>query len=316
MNCLTTTASAALCVVAATIASAAMVTQSPSRAASIVEYVAVVSDDGAPIVGLKAGDFQVTTDVPVTIEDVSPATTPLSIALVVDGTASVGEHLEVSANVLDRALLDRLRPGERVRILTVATSPVVGEGFTADVARLKGLVRQALDGGRTGPSPIWDTLWHAGQALAAEPSPRVILLFSDGRATGNNRGFFEMLHALSLDGITVAIVASANRETLGQIGGQAAIVRPDAALRALADNTGGPYYVDRNVPPATSKPAPGSNAPARLQAEVIVERIMTELRQRYAVRFVVPADGTFHKLRVAVSRPGVTVRARAMFLAK
>jgi hypothetical protein len=294
---------------------------SQTRLISITEYVSVVRNDGTPIEGLPRSAFQLTSnDQPVPIDSVSQATAPLTIALVLDATASIA-FFELPAKLLEQSFLGRLRPGDRARVLTVATSPLIDDAWTDDVKVLKRSIERALDGDRTGPSPIWDTLWHASVALSSEPGPRVILLSTDGRTTGNERGFFDVLHDLSIDNVTVAVISSAMRESFGQMGGKQANVRPDATLRALAAHTGGPFYVDSNLPtrppPKPAKPAPDAPpADLRLRRDVIFARVMTELQRRYAVTFVVPADGQFHHLRVTVQQPGATVRARAMYLAK
>ena len=292
------------------VTTAPLVSTRQADRASIVEYVSVLSADGTPIDGLPPTAFQLTSDdQPITIGDVSSIAAPMTMAVVLDATASVGANLELPSKVLERALLPRLRERDRARVLTVATSPFVGDRWTSDVSLLKSSIKQALDGSRTGPSPIWDTLWHAGRALSTEPGPRVVLLATDGRTSGNEHGYLDVLYRLSVDGITVAVIASAQRETLGQMAGKLAVVRPDVTLRDLAAQTGGPFYVDRNIPTRTP-------TDLRLESEVIVGRMMAELQRRYAIRFSAPADGQFHRLRVTVQHPGATVRARAMFLSK
>ena len=99
-----------------------------------------------------------------------------------------------------------------------------------------------------GPSPIWDALIEASQALKGESGVRAIVLVSDGLATGNTHSARETANALSAEGIRVGVVAEETILTMTPLTPMSAIGRdPLKPLQAIADATGGRFILDKAI---------------------------------------------------------------------
>lgn len=97
---------------------------------------------------------------------------------------------------------------------------------------------------RDSPSPIWDGVYSVVEALEASPDRRVILLFSDGKASANIHGFAEALERARRSAVTVnvvVVVASKTKTLEADRPGD-----PAERLKKMADATGG-RYVERNL---------------------------------------------------------------------
>ena len=103
------------------------------------------------------------------------------------------------------------------------------------------VVLAARDADRIGPSPLWDGVQTAVEALELEWRRRAIVMVTDGRATGNVHGMaYVMGHAIAAS-VSINIVAVPTGMFLPQGGTAAARVRPSAWLEEMAGATGGAY---------------------------------------------------------------------------
>lgn len=314
--------------------------------ATVTEYVSVVGADNAPLKDLNEHDFEVDSDgVPMRPITVAMQPAPLALVILIDASFSMPPTFDRNglAKALDAQVLSRIRPGDRLRVGSIASTLLVGSRFTDNRLELRTALTEAIVGNDdhllkplsstpptgwppgatfesllTGPSAIWDALWTARGLLDAERDHRAILLVTDGKASGNVHGFNDTLHWLFLGGITVSVVGEAARQTISQVGGRAVSVQPTQQLEHLARETGGLYAVDRRVP-ADARPLrgqPPTAAAMRLPIQDILERMIVGLQQSYAISFPSAGDGTFHNLQIKSRRPDVVVRARTLYLAK
>jgi hypothetical protein len=108
---------------------------------------------------------------------------------------------------------------------------------------------EALLDERGGPSPIWDALDKAVAVLQPRPEPRVVILLTDGEATGNVLPFTDIFDRVRGAGIAIFILAP---RWTGLSGPSKAGPDPSARLRQLADATCGGYLTfntDAAMPP-------------------------------------------------------------------
>jgi len=313
-----------------------------SRVADIVEYVSVADGGGHLVEGLTPTEFEVLVDNrPVAVTSVARSA-PLSLTLIIDDTVSMA----TPRNLIEKAevaLAAELRPGDFVRIAGV--TPAERQDLTvlpslADVMRAaKALIDLSgrQEPGHTGPSPIWDAVGAVTQAMADDAGHRAAILLTDGRATGNQRGFADVLPEVCAAGITTSVIGRGASSvgmtgvTITRIQGvvriaaapPGAAVRSDLQLRDLARQTGGRYepwpgttsvkFNDQYLTPNGLSATP-PNKPPRL-GEVLAAMVR-EFRDSYAISFRTPADGRSHPLEVRVTRPDAFARSRALFLAR
>ncbi len=145
----------------------------------------LVTDNGKPVEGLTASDFEVLDNgVPQVIESASFQEIPASVILILDMSGSVAGRLVEHLKKAGFDLLDKLREGERAALITFNHAVMLDSTLTSDLQS----VRQALD--RTQPRSFGKTslidasyagLIHA-ESKADQP---LIIVFSDGLDTSS-----------------------------------------------------------------------------------------------------------------------------------
>jgi hypothetical protein len=210
---------------------------------------------------------------------------------------------DVLNSAVERAWREPRTPPDRVRVGGLARTLVLSPRFATEQAELRLATRLALDvprADRIGPSPLWDGVETAVQALEAERGRRAIVMVTDGRSTGNVHGMAEVTnHAVFAD-VSINVIGAPTGMFLRQDESTYARVRPTVLLEQMAGATGGAYAEVRG---------PGDVAP-------FLVRGISRLHELYTLGFPPVAwDGRTHGIAVRVKRPGVTVRAKAGYVA-
>jgi hypothetical protein len=282
----------------------------------------VLNADGQPVTDLVPGDFDVLVDgAPAAMAQVSRTPADVAVVMLVDGTASQPlKRYELLAGV-QTGLIPSLQPGDRARLALLGNPTTFSQWLSADRTAASAFARTYLDRPPLEPSPIWDAIDAAVKSLADTTEPRVLMLMSDGRSTGNRLSMDDAARSAIAGGVSISVVSEGGEWLIPQFGDAPDRARSDASLKWLADTTGGLYLPDgtarRTLKPqmnafayvtelvnTPSKPAP------------LVSTIMSSLRQRYRLQFEVRADGRVHTLDVRTKRPGVTVRAPRLIAAR
>jgi VWFA-related protein len=285
--------------------------QTPPPTGRVVVQVEVDQADGKPASGLTRDDFEILVDgQPQPIAFFSAYETPVSVVLLLDESASMRMGDLASGIVIQRTLDQwfpfSLKPADRARVGTIAKHLFLSDRFTSDrheLVQAGFAARTRPPADKLGPSPIWDAVDAAVTALEAEGGHRAIVLFTDGRSTGNGVSLGNAgAHAMRAGASVHVIAEHAAPLTIIQADGTEAVVAPDTGLRWLADRTGGGYVSDRPFP--WSDPGP------------IVAHLLDSLHHAYTIGFVPSArDGQVHGLEIKATRGGLAVRARKSFLA-
>jgi VWFA-related protein len=263
-------------------------TQNPTFSSKVeaVRVDVLVTEDGKPVRGLRAADFEIFDNgVRQTVDFASAEQLPLNVVFTFDLSGSiVGERL---ANLREagRAVLDGLLKGDQAAFVAFNDAVLVGPGLTADA----GLVRAAIDRAEpAGNTSLVDAAF-AGMMLAeADVGRGLVIVFSDGLDTSSWLGPKAVLDvAKRSDAVVYAVSA-----------GQA---RRAEFLGDLAEQTGGRLFKIEST---------GSLSAVFLE-------VLNEFRQRYLVSYSptgVPQDG-WHQLTVRVKGRSAVVKARPGYLA-
>jgi Ca-activated chloride channel family protein len=255
----------------------------------LVEVYATVTDAaGMPVSGLTAGDFEVYEDGqrrPIDVFAVGDV--PLTVVLGVDRSWSMaGERLTLAKRASQR-FLDALRPTDRSMVMAISNEPEIVAPLTmsrADQARTIG----QLDPWST--TALHDAIIAALDRLDGAPGRQAVVIFSDGADRYSRAD-------------AAAVVARARRSQ--------ALVYPiglgrerPALLAELAVITGGRSFLVREM----------------RDLEGTLTTVARELRSQYLLGYSPPtregsARGEWRSIRVAVSRPGLRVRARDGYVA-
>lgn len=268
-----------------------------------------VAVDG-PIVGtggvLTNDDFVVSIDGrPAAIASITPPPTPLTILLLLDKTISMETYGEIDDDVA-KSFVPALQAGDRARLGGIASRFALAPAFSSNPREILATGRSAVafrKEERGGPSPIWDAMERALDAIAPEPGLRAILLVSDGRGTGNRTSLAAVGDRAISSGVVVDVLSEALPVILRQSETTAARVRPGLVLEEMARATGG-LIVPVDPTPSTVLPPAGPT----------LVRFVNDLRGMYTI--AVPAEGppgSVHRVDVTITRPGLTARTRRAY---
>ena len=252
----------------------------------VVRVDVLARDRNGPVRNLTAGDFEILdSGVPQQVELVSFEQVPLTIALVLDGSASIdAERLD---NLRDggRAILENLKADDQVALLTFNDTVELKERLTRDAPRVRAALGRLVSSQDSfSGTALIDASFAAMTLLDAEPGRALLVAFTDGVDTSS---------WLNAD----RVLQAARRSNAVTYGVSTAALPKGSFLRELGDVTGGGAIEIRST--------------AQLRATFV--RILEEFRQRYLVSYSpanVPADG-WHPLTVRVKNRSVEVRARA-----
>lgn len=296
-----------------------LATQSPAQNGpafrSNVEIVVVpftvVDANGVAVGNLTRDEFHVyDNDVRRPIENLwSDNDLPLTLGVIIDASESqkdqLSEHRETAIQLLQRIL----RPGDRAFVISVdedirlwvdltEAAADLGKQISGSPGDLFGepcaMQRSSAPGLRPtsacGPSPVWDAIYDAaGLRLRSLTGNKAMLVLTDGFDSGSTHNWRQAVDAASrADAVVYAI------QYRSGFGGSFA---PD--LYRLVGEAGGTWF----------RSPGGEYGP-------IVSRIETDLRHRYVLGFRPErlSAKVRHEIRVEVTRPDLTVRARRTYV--
>jgi hypothetical protein len=260
---------------------------------------------GRPVKGIEPGEFTLFIDnVPAPIVDVAAELQSLRLILIVDVTT----RPPLSAGLLREAIdqvAGAMRDGDRAHVWRVGGRITRGPAFTREAISRRtaaGFAANPANLERSGPSPIWDAIVEASEALETGEGRRAILLYTDGRASGNRHGAADVATRALAAGVSVSVVAPQTTTTFRN-DDRMITVHPDRMPQAIARDTGGVFFHfpqgrrsrDDGPPPSLGATFAG---------------IMTSLRHEYVLTVARPDGPGPHLIGVRVNRPGLTLRAR------
>jgi Ca-activated chloride channel family protein len=261
-----------------------------SSGVNLVEVYAAVTDQaGNPVTGLQRGDFAVLEDgQPQALSAFAEGDFPLSVALAVDRSFSMGAKQLPTAVSAARTFLGELRPQDQSMIVGIGSEIEVLSPLSTDRPAQMRVLSALQPWGTTG---LHDAIIQSVEAIQAAKGRRALVLLSDGSDRYSKATAADALARGRRSDVMIYPVA---------------IGRAPAPLFAqLASLTGG-----RSFQPQT---------PAELN--VIMRTIANELRHQYLLGYtpsksIVTGDEQWRTITVRVTRPDLTVRARDGYLAK
>ena len=267
--------------------------------------VAVEDAEGRPVAELVAADFSLQVHGrPVPIERVTSQSAGLSVAIVLDLTASgfwpgAGSGASAAEQTIRDHVLSNLPEGSAVVVGSFGRAVRWPGGFSQDRSEQHRQLRSAVslpEAERTGPSPLWDAVNESLTMLRGREPRRAVLLVTDGQATGNRLSLAEVADRAIADGVAINVVFTGASGMIRQTRGTAAAVHPDRPLVRLATATGG-YYAAR--PDQTLQAAPVD----------ALRNAARGMRTVYRVEFMAPVTPGFQQLVVTMRDPRHRARA-------
>jgi VWFA-related protein len=283
-----------------------------SGARTVAVYATVAQKDGRLVTDLLREAFEIRDEgKPQPITVFSTDVQPVSVVMMLDHSGSMRGNVGLVEQAAE-AFIKNLGPGDTARIGTFAERIVIQpESFTSDQGSLIRILRSGQP--VIGPTPLWNALDMAVEALRGREGRKIVLVFSDGgdapmNISLNNRSIMDVMRDAQRDDVmvyaiglqTTVLMGPNPRGGLGSMGGSMTSVRPDPGLARIAEDTGGGYFeLNRGENLATTFAA-----------------VADELHRQYALGFEPPRlDDKMHKLDVRVNRKGLNVRARKEYFA-
>jgi VWFA-related protein len=264
---------------------------------------AVRDKSGAYVKDLTQADFEIKEDgkrQPLT-HFAREVDSPITVALLLDVSGSVRNVLGEEKSAAARFFEEVLRPGDQAMLVGFAQMIAVWVDLTPSKTELLESLKRAgpdaLPLGEVEMRPRGGTLLYdavnlvASQKLKHLPGRKVMILITDGEDNGSLEGTGKAIQAAQIaDTVIYGIhykeetYRSSARDGLG-------------ALAKLAEPTGGrAFHVSGKMPLAR-----------------IFQEIAEEMRNQYGLGYSPPPgsrDGTFHKLEVKSTKPGLKAQAR------
>lgn len=255
-------------------------------------YASVVDENDAPVTGLSASDFVVREDdVAREVLRVSPATEPMQIAVLVDTSQAMEEHLLDVRTALG-AFFKQMGGKHEIALIGLGERPTVLLDYTRDAGRLEKSVGTVFSRSGSG-SYILDGIVEASNGMRRrDTTRRHIIVYAARGPEFSERYHQSVVEALRESGATLHTL------TLTRPGSAMGNREEQELAQAIAEGT----------------KMTGGRRDDLLTPMVLRDRLEAlgnELENQYQVVYARPSRLIPPKtLEVTVKRPGVTVRAR------
>ena len=269
--------------------------------------VTVTDREGRYVPNLTAADFAVFEDGrPQLVSQFAAGHVPLDVGFLIDTSSSMRDHLPLAQKAA-RGLVRQLRDGDRGAVTGIASTVVLQQPLTPDLARVDGALGATHASGNTA---LYEALYVALRQYqqerldTAEVRRRVIVLLSDGVDTSSHVAFEDVLDLLRRVDVTIYVVSLADDPSLLRGAGTERVSFESAhALSSFAHESGGRLFTPR----------------AARELPAIYDAIGQELSNQYVLGYV-PAgsggDGRFRHVWVGVLAPRAAMaRTRAGYCA-
>jgi VWFA-related protein len=257
-------------------------------------YASVVDKNDAPISGLSVGEFVVREDDAAReVLRVSTATEPMQIAVLVDTSQAMEEHMLDVRNAL-RTFFKQMAGKHDIALIGLGERPTVLSDYTRDAARLDKSVGSVFSRSGSG-TYILDGIVEASEGMRRRKAARPHIIVYAARGPE----FSERYHQSVIDALRES---GATLHTL-------MLTKPGAAMGSREEQE-----LAKAVAEGTR--ATGGRRDDLLTPMALSDRLQSlgnELEQQYQVVYARPSRLVPPKsMEVSVKRPSVTVRARRL----
>ena len=290
MNRLRSIHAAATCAVAAVLVASYLVpaaAQGDRRERTL--FVSAVNESGEPVEGLGPEAFVVREDgTRREILRVSRATEPMDVALLVDNSTAAADEITFLRSALSN-FVQRMAPGNKVAVITLAERPTIRVEYTDDAVRLKESVGALFSTPQSGMT-LLDGIIETVKGLDRRETARAVIVpvITDG-VEFTNYYFRDIVNALTKGRVALHIVGIGPFYHTEEHGTRERSFLLDAGPR----DSGG-----QRVSLLSAHGLDGA-----------MEKLARELRSQYKVVYnrpesLIPPE----KVSVSPGRPGLTVR--------
>ena len=261
-----------------------------SSGVNVVEvYAAATDQNGNPVTGLRREDFTVLEDgQPQSVSAFAEGDFPLSVAIGLDRSFSMGTRELPAAISAARTFLGELRPQDQSMVVAIGSEIEVLAPLSTDRAAQQRALSTLKPWGTTG---LHDAIVESIDAVQAAKGRRALVLLSDGSDRYSKTPASGAVERARRSDVMIYPVAFGRQ-------------RPPL-FAELASLTGGRSFQPRHPE----------------QLNTTMRTIANELRHQYLLGYtpsrpIVGGEEQWRTITVRVARSAVTVRARDGYLAK
>jgi Ca-activated chloride channel family protein len=278
----------------------------------------LVTDGRRPIIGLTARDFELKDDgVVQAIAEIDHEPLPLNLILVFDTSTSVaGARLRALLDA-GQSLVEQLRDGDRVAVLSFASRVRLLAPLTPSRQQVRAAFA-ALDA--NGATSLRDAAFAALALRGADPGRTLLLIFSDGDDTSSWLSRAQVIEAASRTDAVIYAVAVTRERTVDRL----ALAAPgwpgtSAPLQVVRQDTVAVKSAGRFLEELTQESG-GRVLFATSDADLrgAFTKTLAEIRDRYVLSYTptgVSATG-WHRLDVTLKGQKGRVTARRGYFAE
>lgn len=219
----------------------------------------VRDQDGNPITDLNIANIQVLEDgVPAVVTDVrtvSQAGQPISIAMVLDRSGSMGYQGNLDLETAASTFVSLMAPDDAAEVINFSSYVSVDQPFTTDKTLLLAAIQGKSAGGSTA---LWDAALQGVQDTAAQGGRMAVLVMTDGYDNRSSHTQADVINAAKAAGIPVFTIG------LGS--------SVDPGLQQLAIQTGGLHF----------------DAPTSAELQQVYQRVSGQLAGQLQISFISP----------------------------
>lgn len=264
--------------------------------------VSVTDGSGRHVTDLSAEDFEVFEDGrPQEVAFFSPATTALSVSVLLDSSSSMEESMPLAQKAATEFVV-KLRPDDVAEVVNFDSRVEVLQRFTNDRSLLEAAIQRVRAGGSTALyNAVYITLRQFEKMRSQGPDDirrQVIVLLSDGEDTSSLVTFDEVLD-LAKRSQTVIFAIGLGLDTSGLT---AVRSTGEFDLRRLAQETGGRLFTPK-------RPEDLSNVYTQIAQELTTQYVLGYLSRNER------RDGGWRTIAVRLRRPQLVARTRAGYYA-
>ncbi len=260
----------------------------------VVMNAAVSDSQGRHVGGLNQNQFKVFEDgIEQPISIFAAEETPFAAVILIDTSGSMEERVVLARSAAIR-FLDGLRPRDNVAIYSFDSKVNLIQSFS----NLRDVSERIFELTAKGMTVLNDAVFQASAELNTRlEKRRAIIVLSDGMDTSSRTSTEKALKA--------ALAANAAIYTIDMAAADSPVIQRStnqAVLKKFADKTGGTFVA----------------TPGGVAMRDAFRNIVDELGEQYTVGYQPAApkkDGKWHRLELRVSRPRLTIRTRAGYIA-
>ena len=254
-------------------------------------YVSVVDSKGEPATGLTVNDFRVREDGAVReVLDVSPATEPLTVALLVDDSQATQQATQMIREAVDDFIVAMAGKGE-LSISTFGERPTLLADYTTDTAKLRTAAKRIFPRQGSG-AYLMDAIVDVSRGFQKREAARGIIavLMIDDAVEFSNRNYDNVVSELQKGRAALHVIS---------LGTQSSSLNDEMRNRNQSIALGTERTGGRR-----------DNVLALTAASPRMKQLAAELINQYKVTYgraetLIPPE----KLEVTVTKPGLTARA-------